>query len=68
MFIVIYTKDQDRSDSESDWHSFETFEEAQEEYKSLIDDPRTYTASICGVIESTDYTPTHIAFLQEDPT
>ena len=41
----------------SDWSTHETFEEAKTEYQFLLDCPSIYTASICSVIESTDYSP-----------
>ena len=41
----------------SDWSTHETLEDAQKEYENLLDCPQIYTASICGVIESTDYSP-----------
>ena len=39
----------------SDWSTHETLEEAQKEYENLLDCSSIYTASICSVIESTDY-------------
>ena len=45
------------SSYESDWSTHETLEEAEKEYQYLLDCPQIYTASICGVIQSTDYDP-----------
>ena len=62
MYIVVHTLKPDGRDEcssyESDWSSHETLEEAQKEYQFLLDCPQIYTASICSVIESTDYSPT----------
>lgn len=61
MYIVVYSVRQDRPDGsffeDSDWSTFETLEEAQKEYEALLDLDEIYTASICGVIKSTDYSP-----------
>ena len=74
MYLVVYTKirrddhkDHDSMDKPY-WTCFETFEEAEEKYKSLLDSPLTNTASICGIIDSTDYDPTYLAHLLRDPT
>ena len=62
MYIVVHVmKGEDPNGSffeHSDWSSHETLEEAQKEYQFLLDCPSIYTASICSVIESTDYSPT----------
>ena len=61
MYIVVHTLKPDWKDEgssfTSDWSTHETLEEAQKEYQFLLDCPQIYTASICGVIESTDYSP-----------
>lgn len=57
MYIVVSTKLEEDQSFTSDWYSFETIEEATLEYQLILDDSDTYTASICSVIESTDYTP-----------
>lgn len=61
MYIVVYSVRQDRPDGsffeDSDWSTFEKLEEAQKEYEALLDLDEIYTASICGVIKSTDYSP-----------
>jgi hypothetical protein len=53
MYIVVYSVKQDRPDGsffeDSNWSTFETLEDA--------DLDEIYTASICGVIKSTDYSP-----------
>ena len=56
MFIVAYTTKE--GDTHNDFYSVhETLEEAKLEYEPLLEDTSVYTASICGVIESTDYSP-----------
>ena len=61
MYIVVHIMKPDGKDEcssfESDWSTHETLEEAQKEYQFLLDCPQICTASICGVIESTDYSP-----------
>lgn len=58
MYIIAYTTLADsENEALSDWSTYETFEEAKEEYKALVDSSWIYSASICGVIESTDYSP-----------
>lgn len=61
MYIVVYSVKQGRPDGyffeDSNWSTFETLEEAQKEYEALLDLDEIYTASICGVIKSTDYSP-----------
>jgi len=61
MYIVVYSVKQDRPDGsffeDSNWSTFETLEDAQKEYEALLDLDEIYTASICGVIKSTDYSP-----------
>lgn len=61
MYIVVHTMKPDGKDEcssyESDWSTHETFDEAEKEYQFLLNCPQIYTASICSVIESTDYDP-----------
>jgi len=61
MYIVTYTMREERPDrtffQHSDWSVHEALEDAEEEYQNLLEHPSTYTASICGVIKSTDYSP-----------
>jgi len=62
MYIVAYVVREANPDGSlfehSDWSTHETLEDAQKEYQFLLDCPSIYTASICSVIESTDYSPT----------
>lgn len=37
--------------------AYESMEEAEHEYALLLQDPRTYIASITAVVKSTDYDP-----------
>lgn len=59
MYIVVHTLKPDGRDEcssyESDWSIHETFEEAKTEYEFLEDSPLISTASICSILESTDY-------------
>ena len=61
MYIVVHVMKELNPDGSlfehSDWSTHETLEDAQKEYQNLLDCPSIYTASICGVIESTDYSP-----------
>lgn len=61
MYIVVYVTREVKPDGglfeHSDWSTHETFEDALKEYENLLDCPSIYTASICGVIKSTDYSP-----------
>lgn len=52
-YIVTWTT----TDKSSDWAAHETRAAAEAQYKLLLADPSTYTASLCCVLESTDYTP-----------
>ena len=42
---------------DSDWSVHESLIDAEEEYQDLLEHPSTYSASICSVIKSTDYSP-----------
>jgi len=61
MYIVVHVMRELNPDGSlfqhSDWSTHETLEEAQKEYENLLDCSSIYTASICSVIESTDYSP-----------
>ena len=61
MYIVVHEMRELNPDGSlfkhPDWSTHETFEEAKTEYEFLLDCPSIYTASICSVIESTDYSP-----------
>lgn len=55
-YIVAYctqkTKEQEPQDH---WEFFQDHEDAILTYKELLDDSTTYVATICSVMESTDY-------------
>ena len=53
MYIVCWMTKAGRSY----WSAIEDKADAQREYERLRDHPKTYTASIAGVIQSTDYGP-----------
>tara|TARA_Y100001951_G_scaffold69136_1_gene56053 strand:- start:337 stop:555 length:219 start_codon:yes stop_codon:yes gene_type:complete len=54
--IVLWTKHlRDSSEYTDHWIFFDSLEEAQKYYDYLIGLDTTWTASICSVIESTDY-------------
>lgn len=53
MFIVCWVTHAGRSY----WAAFEDRADAQKEYERLSAHPKTYTASLAGVIHSTDYEP-----------
>jgi hypothetical protein len=61
MYIVVYSLREGRPDGsffgDSDWSTHETLEEAQKEYEALLDHSSIYSASICSVVKSTDYSP-----------
>lgn len=63
-FLVVWSLRILGHDSEvSDhWEAFGTLAEAEARYDSVMQFVHLYSASICGVIESTDYGP-HPAFL-----
>ena len=54
--IVLWTKHlRDSSEYTDHWIFFDSLEEAQKYYDYLIGLDTTWTASICSVVESTDY-------------
>ena len=54
--IVLWTKHlRDSTEYTDHWIFFDSLEEAQKYYDYLIGLDTTWTASICSVIESTDY-------------
>ena len=61
MYIVTYIMKEERPDrtffQDSDWSVHESLIDAEEEYQDLLEHPLTYSASICSVIKSTDYSP-----------
>ena len=53
------TIDRDDADGVDDhWMVFDSVEEALFEYNLIAKDRDVYSASVCGVIKSTDYSPT----------
>ena len=58
MFIVVTMTEPDaRGDSVDSYRVFESYSAAYDFYVEQKDRLEIYSASICGVIESTDYTP-----------
>jgi len=53
MYIVCWMTESKRSY----WAAFEDHDDALKEYERLRAHPKTYTASMAGVMESTDYAP-----------
>jgi hypothetical protein len=60
MILVVYTVKQGSIDK---YEAHETIAEARERYDALILDESTYSASICAIVESTDYDKTQPAEL-----
>jgi hypothetical protein len=57
--LIAYTHEQivhGVKEYESDYHMADSLYEAQAYYNGLLLDDNLYSASICGIIESTDYT------------
>lgn len=61
MYIVVKTIETIKSLTEKEYEdsytAHDSIESARKEYQESIDSPSTFTASICGVIESSDYDP-----------
>lgn len=59
MIIVCCTVEgADKSSPNTDhWQVFEDMKDAQDFYQELVNQNSTWSASICGVIQSTDYEP-----------
>ena len=58
MFIVVTMTEPDaRGDSVDSYRVFESYSAAHDFYVEQKDRLEIYSASICGVIESTDYAP-----------
>ena len=55
MFIICWVTQSRRSY----WAAFDDRADALKEYERLRAHPKIYTASMAGVIESTDYAPAH---------
>ena len=54
MILLVWTTSPDKVD---DYVAHETMAEAKAAFKLLLDRDDVYSASICGVIDSTDYEP-----------
>jgi hypothetical protein len=63
MILVVYTMKRGRTAKYDNYEVFDTIAKARERYASLILDENTYIASICAVVESTDYDKTQPAEL-----
>ena len=58
MFIVVTMTEPDaRGESVDSYRAFESYSAAHDFYVEQKDRLEIYSASLCGVIESTDYTP-----------
>tara|TARA_R110000772_G_scaffold82412_1_gene174804 strand:+ start:1038 stop:1262 length:225 start_codon:yes stop_codon:yes gene_type:complete len=59
MFLVVWTDchkgRKDEPTYEDHWLAFESFIEATENYDKLLKLDEVYSASVCGVIQSTDF-------------
>lgn len=59
MFMMVWTEchegESGRPTYEDHWLPYDTYQEAVTNYDKLIDMEEVYSASICQVIESTDY-------------
>ena len=56
MYILVTTIKDENGILQDSWQAFETQAEAQTAYNSVLENPSLYSASIGGVIASTDYT------------
>ena len=59
MFLVVWTEchegEQGAAQYEDHWLAYDTYQEAVTNYDRLVEMEEVYSASICQVIESTDY-------------
>ena len=59
MFLVVWTECHEgvegRAMYEDHWLAYDTYVEAAENYDKLLEMEEVYSASVCTVIESTDY-------------
>lgn len=59
MFLVVWTECHEGHEGvaqyEDHWLAYDTYVEATENYDKLLEMEEVYSASICTVIESTDY-------------
>jgi hypothetical protein len=59
MFLVVWTECHEGVESramyEDHWLAYDTYVEASENYDKLLEMEEVYSASVCTVIESTDY-------------
>ena len=55
-YIVVVTFADHGDQPDDEWQPFETYDEAVTAYDSVIENG-AYSASICAVLESTDFTP-----------
>jgi len=59
MFLMVWTEchegEQGVAQYEDHWLAYDTYQEAVTNYDRLVEMEEVYSASICQVIESTDY-------------
>ena len=59
MFLMVWTECHEGEDGEvqyeDHWLPYDTYQEAVRNYDKLVDMEEVYSASICQIIESTDY-------------
>ena len=59
MFLMVWTECHEGEDGkaqyEDHWLPYDTYREATQNYDKLVDMEEVYSASICQIIESTDY-------------
>jgi len=59
MFMMVWTECHEgrkgEAQYEDHWLAYDTYAEAAENYDRLLQQEEVYTASVCTVIESTDY-------------
>jgi len=59
MFLVVWTECHESKDNravyEDHWLAYDTYAEAADNYDKLLEQEEVYSASVCTVIESTDY-------------
>lgn len=61
MYIVVWLVKLDDGESRDIWVTHESLEDARTHYNALIAMKDVYTASICSVIASTDYSPLKVS-------
>ena len=59
MFLVVWTERHEAENGnavyEDHWLAYDTYADAAENYDKLLEQEEVYSASVCTVVESTDY-------------